>query len=739
MAEPEINIDRRWWNLEADTGKITSASTGWKNLGTAVDKAGENVYKKAKVVYDDGWEGKGRNAYEGHQKKISKALVDLKDKADAVDTALDNIAGAISSKQGQLTTAENAITGAVACVVGDTKITFKPANPGETKKVNEAYKAAKGIRADLDKQLNTEIGKLNTAASDFASVSSTWGSIASGTSPAFDLPPEATKSPRYITLPDGRVILNTGTGNDDVKVTTDADGNVIVESNGTTYTYPPGTDITVRGGQGDDTINVDADGVQVTSLGGDGKDTISAGNPVIPLFGDDGNNTIISGTGDDTVTTSSGNNRVSAGAGNDTVWTGTGDDKVSTYDGEDTVLDTGGENVVSTGTGEDTVNVSGSSDVYTGDDADVVHTGGGDDTIASGSGDDRVEAGAGDDRVFGGEGRDYIDGQDGDDHLEGGAGAHRVDGNGNSYYAGDTIYGGDGQDTLAGGDANDYLDGGTGNDRASGGSGDDVVSGGKGDDTLDAGDGTDVIYTGFGTDSVTGDANDTAYYQDGEDSVEGVGTKTHVDPVDAEKLVEEGVIEIEGSEEFKDRMLADLNTMGASPTGREMLNLYKDHMTDTFNGDSFTIKELQLDPDNPERDEEKEVENGYERNTGVVSDDIEVEINPAFHLDDLGDGPGGADYNGDLGGKPSVILYHEMAHGASQLLDVYDGDEVGGTGPDQDIRKSERQAAGLPTDGSAYDPNNPSANLDMDYKYTENGLRDEMGLPPRETYASDKK
>ncbi|ADD42539.1 M91 family zinc metallopeptidase [Stackebrandtia nassauensis] len=728
MVEPEINVDRRWWRLDADTSKITAASTGWKNLGTAVDKAGDDVFKKAKVVYDDGWEGKGRTAYEGHQQKISKALVDLKKKADAVDTALDNIANAITAKQGQLTTAEGAITGAVPCVVGDDKINFKPANPEQSKAVIEAVRAAKGIRADLDKQLGTEAGNLKTAASDFADVTIKWGSVAEGFKEPFDLPPESTRVPRTITLPDGRVIMNTGTGNDDVKVTTDDKGNVIVESNGTKHTYPPGTNITVRGGQGDDTIKVDAKGVQVTSLGGAGKDTIDAGNPLFPFGGDkDGNNTIISGDGDDTVTTAGGDNRVSTGAGKDTVMTGDGNDNISTYSGDDSVLDLGGKNDISTGAGADTVSAGGDNHVYSGDGADKINTGGGRDVIASGEGNDRVQAGKGDDRVFAGEGADYVDGQDGNDHLEAGAGERKTDGHGNTYYQGDTMYGGDGDDTLAGGDANDYLDGGTGNDKVTGGGGNDVVSGGKGDDTLDGGEGKDVMYSGFGKDSVTGDADDTAYVQDGEDKVDGVGTKHHVKPIDADQLVKDGVIKIEGSEEFKDRMLADLNTFGSSPTGGEMLNLYKDHMSDTFNNDSFTIKELKLDPDNEDRDEEWEVENGYARNNGVVSDDIEIEINPAFHLDD---GPGG---------NPAVVMYHEMAHGASHLLDVHDHDKIGGNGPDKDIAKSERQAVGLPTDGRDYDPNNPSGNLEQKYAYTENGLRDEMGLDPRETYASDRK
>ncbi|HET6214483.1 MAG TPA: type III secretion system effector protein [Micromonosporaceae bacterium] len=94
---------------------------------------------------------------------------------------------------------------------------------------------------------------------------------------------------------------------------------------------------------------------------------------------------------------------------------------------------------------------------------------------------------------------------------------------------------------------------------------------------------------------------------------------------------------------------------------------------------------------------------------------------------------------------PSVVLYHEMAH-------VYDFDNgtsldgryVNPNDPDtnidptpfgdyrQGVPNDERQAAGLPVDRDGdgtyeIDPEHP-------IEYTENGLRDEMGVPPRTTY-----
>ncbi|CAM3257982.1 M91 family zinc metallopeptidase [Stackebrandtia soli] len=717
MAEPEINVDRRWWKLEADRSAVTAAARAWRSIGTAAEDAGDDLNTKATVVYDGGWEGEGRDGYQDHQRKLSTSLVKASEPAIAVADALDDAAEALRIRQDELTTAEGEITGAVPCTVGADTITFKPEDAKQSTAVHGAVTTAKGIRKQLDTDLSTVAAALDTATTAFTKTSDDWDSIVAGTDP-FNLPPEASGT-RTITLTDGTVLLNSGTGDDDVKVTTDEDGNVVVTVNGQTHTYPPGTDITVRGGEGDDTITVDTDDVKVTALGGEGEDTISTGNPLLPFFDSEGgDHTILAGDGDDSVSTGEGNNRVSGGSGNDSVLAGDGDDQISTGDGQDSVLDFGGDNMISTGRGNDSVSATGTNSVYSGSGEDKVSTEGGDDTIVAGDGDDRIEAGDGNDRVYSGEGMDYVDGQDGDDYLDGGT----ADPNGQ----GDTIYGGDGDDRMVGTDGDDYMDGGEGDDSLLGRDGNDVLSGGNGDDAIDAGAGDDVIYTGFGEDDVRGDSGDTAYYQDGEDRVQGVGTKEDVKPVDVNKLVEDGVIEIDGDEEFTDRMLADLNTFGASPTGKEMLGLYEDHMTDFMNGDSLKITELQLDPDNPDRDEEGEVENGYARNTGTFSDDIELEINPAFHL---GDGPGG---------RPAVVLYHELAHGASHLLDVHTGgDKVGGNGPDADINKSERLAAGLKTDGSAYDPNDPSGGLGQDYDLTENGIRDEMGLDPRETYSSD--
>ncbi|WP_052305136.1 M91 family zinc metallopeptidase [Stackebrandtia nassauensis] len=709
MVEPEINVDRRWWRLDADTSKITAASTGWKNLGTAVDKAGDDVFKKAKVVYDDGWEGQGRTSYEKHQQKISKALVDLKAKADAVDTALDNIANAITAKQGQLTSGESAITGAVPCVVGGAKINFKPANPEQSKAVIEAVRAAKGIRADLDKQLGTEAGNLNTAASQFLSASREWKNIASGKQQPFDLPPESKKPFQTITLPDGRVIVNTGTGDDNVKVTKDDKGNIVVtkdlgNGNNENWVYPPGTNITLRGGDGNDSFDVDAKGVQVTTLGGAGNDKIFAGMPVFAADRD-GNNVIIGGDGDDKVFAVGDNNRISTGTGNDSVTSGEGNDQISTYDGDDTVLDVGGNNDVSTGSGKDAIDTAGSSRIYAGEGDDTVDGGSGNDAVVAGDGADRVKTHGGDDLVFGGRGTDYIDGQDGNDTLEGGDSQ-------------DHIYGLDGDDKIHGGAGRDNLEGAQGNDTIDGGSGEDLVSGGYGDDDLRGG-GDDKLYAGGGRDTVDGgDGTDESFSQ-GEDTVSGDTEKT----TDT-KIVNTDFIKVEGSEEFQDRVRADLDMLGSSPTGGKMMDALHHEVSETHNDFWPGEEEIVIS----ETDGRSNVE--HQKPGFGVDVHMNLDTDKYHHGDDT------------IGSQS--IMMHELGHVYGNLADVMNDDEYDNPAdPDTEdgerVSNAERQATGLDYDfdgdgkvDNVRDPNNPHP-----YDLTQNAFNEEAGRSRREHYASN--
>ncbi len=354
--------------------------------------------------------------------------------------------------------------------------------------------------------------------------------------------------------------------------------------------------------------------------------------------------------------------------------------------------------VVRAGDGNDTITVASDADV------DVTVVGGeGDDTVRSpsdgdhqvigGDGRDSVDAGNGDSYVSGGADRDYLDGEGGDDDLYGGHGD-------------DTVYGTDGNDTVSGGEGQDYLEGARGDDLVLGGAGDDVVSGGRDDDTLVGGAGDDVAYAGRGDDTTYGGSgSDTAYSEDGDDDAGDVETRTRV-RIELDDLSD--FIKIEGSPEFVARTQADLDLLAASPTGQEMLAKLKEEHDDSgflgMNRDTVTIRELTED-------------NNYAHGDGTI------EYNP--HRQGSGDG------------RPPVAgLYHEMAHIYDFFSENFDDTEyTGDATEDHGVAQGERTAVGLPVDHD-HDPSTPER-VDPDHPevLTENGLREELGWDPRESYS----
>ena len=131
------------------------------------------------------------------------------------------------------------------------------------------------------------------------------------------------------------------------------------------------------------------------------------------------------------------------------------------------------------------------------------------------------------------EGTDSIYGYGGDDFIDGGAGSDKIWGDGSSPYGNDTLYGGTGHDTLYGGDGNDKLyadaldtlsretslSGGEDNTSALyGGEGDDTLYGGSGNDYLYGEEGSDKIYAKYGDNFIYGGSgNDELYSGTGND------------------------------------------------------------------------------------------------------------------------------------------------------------------------------------------------------------------------------
>lgn len=395
---------------------------------------------------------------------------------------------------------------------------------------------------------------------------------------------------------------------------------------------------------------------------------------------------------------------VSAGAGDNNITVSsdpeTGD-QIITIDGVSYRIPAGHQLTIRGGSGDDTISLPSNASVgFTvagGQGLDRVTGSGAGDRIFGHGGDDEIDAGAGSDYVSGGGGHDYLDGQDGDDRLFGGDGR-------------DTLYGLAGNDRLSGGKDQDYLEGGRGKDTLEGDGGNDILSGGRDDDNIFGGAGDDVSYGGLGTDTIRGGANNDTNYDDKPAS----GS-------DSEKEVlieipeETPFIKIEGSPEFVARVEADLDTLRSSPAGQDLLDkLQKSHDDSGFlwwGKNSLTITEYKQEhPD--------------DYNSLASSDGQHFEVQYLPKIDDF------------RGAPPIVVLQHELGHvydysHGTLRSETYSGE----SDVDGGVPVSERQATGLPIDHD-HDPSTPEI-IDPEHplQYTENGLRQEMGLPKRESYS----
>lgn len=130
--------------------------------------------------------------------------------------------------------------------------------------------------------------------------------------------------------------------------------------------------------------------------------------------------------------------------------------------------------------------------------------------IHGGGGHDTIEGSGLRDSLYGDSGNDVLIGYGGDDVILGGEGNDELFGLiGNdwieSHAGNDILNGGDGNDVLRGHEGNDTLNGGTGNDIMWGGSGADFLIGGDGNDLMWGGQGDDTIVASSGNDVIIGD------------------------------------------------------------------------------------------------------------------------------------------------------------------------------------------------------------------------------------------
>ncbi|SDQ47083.1 Effector protein [Pseudomonas grimontii] len=359
--------------------------------------------------------------------------------------------------------------------------------------------------------------------------------------------------------------------------------------------------------------------------------------------------------------------------------------------------------------------------------------------VLSGAGDDRVLSAAKNASLDTGPGNDFISAINGRCHIEAGEGDDEVHGYQDIHM---TVYGGPGNDDISGGRGSSYIDGGTGNDHIVGGAGHNILIGAGGNDRIKAGPGSNVIYTGDGLNDVTGlKANDITYFNVKsnltvdcalfmhpgipEDLPAGVlaSHAIHLEP----KAVAHSGIAIQGGAQFVERVNDDLRFLLSSPTGQRLL--VELEQAAQVSGQPVTIHEFYPEPNGLFVPDQNTADLSYIQNGKRGSPSYGGKI--WYNTTDI------------VPGTPSVInLFHELCHAYNSIsgtkLEGMSPDGIDGNKPRNPIPNSELQAVGLPTTAPPFDfdadPTTPSTNTNP-HAFSENGLRQELGLPLRKQYA----
>ncbi|GAA4282471.1 hypothetical protein GCM10022261_00020 [Brevibacterium daeguense] len=664
------------WDLEATAGTIIDHLRKWRAAREAFASVGSSVTSKVTST-QHGWDDSHAESFFAYAPMLADALNRGVEHCSAAITALENAETAISTAQGRLDALLSRVPAGVSVARGSGAVTFTYPDPPEGETDAATIAAIDGLVADArpitdeaDDAVSAAAGALKSVAALTDGDANQWSAIALTGAPKWKHPDYGTSA-----VP---VIIDLG------------DGRYAVAGTNAGEYYRITTDpetgelvLTIYQLRSEPHEKTNSDGdpytVHVESI----DETVE---PEIHRFP----------------------------AGTDLVVnTGGGNDRLDVPPGTDLSIRVFG------GTGADTINTRGTDQAA---------------QTFGGAGNDYIESGAGADHIFGGSGDDYVDAGAGDDRLHGGTGH-------------DYMYGTDGRDFLWGGEGRDYLDGGSGNDHLFGGSGADQLQGGRDDDAVYGGDGDDVLYGGHGTDSIDGGAGANTAYSGKDDAVTGAN---HV-IVEYNPDLGQDIV-IEGSPEFIARVQSDLEHMRSSPAGQQQMANVDQNLDDSdgfplidWNGrDTFVIREYTGEfhegfADGDATWDDQNSTGGYQ-NRGVGGREYVINYNPRITFID----PDPSDWDQNTT-PPFVVFYHEFGH-----VNQYSSGSVPDGKYDQDgdgkaeTKNLERQNVGLPWDytGGGFLGNGPDGTEDptqdeesgWDYDYTENGIRDELGLDRRTQY-----
>ncbi|MBT9303771.1 M91 family zinc metallopeptidase [Pseudomonas sp. TAE6080] len=370
----------------------------------------------------------------------------------------------------------------------------------------------------------------------------------------------------------------------------------------------------------------------------------------------------------------------------------------------------------------------------------------------------------------------HIDGGDGDDFINIDGNANTVQGGkGNDYIQlgrGHTVaFGGDGNDIMVAGTGNAVMSGGKGNDRLFAGAGPAdrllFLNGDRGNDQLYAGPGKVVLNGGLGDDTLAGYNQTTFYTGQGVDTVYAYNKNDKIyakstDNINANAQAKTTILEyaesgkiglkIEGTEQFIEQTEDIIEQLRGSPTGQHTLKEMDRFVNESrapitltqsriLGSNSYNFRNKYRDeiPDNEYKNHQFRPELGFINNNqpGSVSTHPEIAFLPDH-------------FEKDFSITPQIALHHELAHafnGATgtfipgeETIKTADGKPILTNGAPKTVAKAEYQAIGLPTDSTPFDfDNDPStpAITTNPAPFTENALREEMGVPLRDRYDID--
>ena len=360
--------------------------------------------------------------------------------------------------------------------------------------------------------------------------------------------------------------------------------------------------------------------------------------------------------------------------------------------------------------------------------------------INAGPGDDRIWAGSGYSRIFAGPGNDTILNRRGTSYIEAGDGNDQVIALDNGDM---TVYAGPGNDTVIAHTGQAFIHGGDDDDHLVGGSAHAILVGGPGNDTLQAGTGTNTLYTGDGLDVVRQLKPEDNVFANPYSGLSAAGqTIAHgMTPVDdtatcphpqarvtdiSARPLEYSGIRVIGNAQFQRRVNDDLQLLACSPKGQKLFEALR--AAEERSATAINIFELE-----------------DETNGIFVPRNA---TNPASYIQN--NQPGTPTYGGAVYYNPTYmsnqttnipLLYHELCHAynavTGSMLSGESEDGEDASKPRELIDNHELQAVGLPTNAPPFDfdndPQTPPTNTNPP-QFTENGIREELGLPLRKQY-----